>query len=435
MGIVYLILVKFASIVYTKCKLSKTEHWKCEDNSVNEEQLLRRVAGYSFAVMLLTICLSFALQYKEEYNIISQERDATQQEEALYVEATPTMIPEVTVYPVEAVAQDRHATEEEVWEVWQMISQESMAALEEQVSKCCILVKKPAGAATGWSIKENLPYYQITFTVNGASENLHAASVLRMWDNVIYFGQTEENEILKEFSVLSYEEETGITSEVLLSFDKCYYPEVTEQEEYYIIHLKKYNEVYDKIVVLDAGHGGKDPGAGAENYRVAEADITLKLLLYLKEILEENTDIRVFCTRTEDVYPTLQERADLALGLEADLFISWHCNASESSKRNGTEMIFNAEQGREDAFNSRDFAELCQDKLTAALGTKDGGLANRQDLHIVRRATMPVVLIETAYLSNAKDLAILKDDEKLKAAAYAIYEAILTAYERMEENN
>lgn len=402
---------------------------------MKEEQYLRRVAGYGFAVMVLTICISLALQYKEEYNVLGQERDATQQEEALYVEATPTMQPAVTVYPVEAVVQDRHAMEEEVWEVWQMISQESMAALEEKIGNQCVLIKKPAGESAQWELEENLPYYQMTFTLSGAEENLHAASVLRMWNGELYFGLPEEVEILKNFSVLSYEEESRLTSEVILTFDKCYYPVVTEQEEYYIINLKKYGDVYDKIVVLDAGHGGKDPGAGAENYRIEEADITLKLLLYLKELLEENTDIQVFCTRTEDVYRTLQERADLALGLEADLFISWHCNAAESTKRNGTEMLYNAEQGKEDAFNSRDFAELCQEKLVAALGTKDGGLANRQDLHIVRRATMPVVLIETAYLSNAKDLAILKDEEKLQTAAQAIYEAILTAYERMEENN
>lgn len=401
---------------------------------MNEEQFLRRVAGYSFAVMLLVICLSFAVRYKEEYNIVSQERDATLQEELLYVEATPTLIPEVTMYPVEDAAWSHHATEEEVWEVWQMISQESMAALMEKVSNRCVLIRKPEGSVKEWSISENLSHYQITFTLEGAKENLRAASVFRMWENVLYFGLPEQNEILKEFSVLSYEEADGITSEVTMTFDKCYVPEVAEQEEYYIIHLKKYSEVYDKIVVLDAGHGGKDPGAGAEGYRVTEADITLKLLLYLKELLETNTDINVFCTRTEDVYPTLQERADLALGMEADLFISWHCNASESAKRNGTEMIFNAQQGTEDQFNSRAFANLCQEKLVQALGTKDCGLADRQDLHIVRRATMPVVLIETAYLSNPKDLEILKNDDKLQAAAYAIYEAVLAAYEHMEEN-
>ncbi len=402
---------------------------------MKEEQLLRRIAAYSFAVMLITICLSLALQYREDYNVLEQERDATKQEELLYVEATPTMMPEVTMYPVDTAAMNRHTTEEEVWEVWQMISQESMAALMEKVSSRCVLIEKPAGNSASWQIEENLPYHQITFTLQAAEENLHAASVLRMWENTLYYGIPEETEIIKDFSVLSYEDESGITSEVTMTFDKCYYPEVAEQEEYYIIHLKSYKEVYDKIVVLDAGHGGKDPGAGAENYRVAEADITLKLLLYLKELLEENTDIQVFCTRTEDVYPTLQERADLALGMEADLFVSWHCNASESTKRNGTEVIFNAQQGSEDTFNSRAFAELCLKRLAEALGTKNRGLSDRQDLHIVRRATMPVVLIETAYLSNEKDLEILKDNEKLKVAAYAVYEVILEAYERIEENN
>ena len=402
---------------------------------MNEEQFLRRVAGYSVAVMLLVICLSFALRYKEEYNVVEQERDATRQEELLYVEATPTMLPEVTMYPVEALVQDRHDTESEVWEVWQKISQESMVKLLEHTSDRCILIEKPEGGNAGWTIKENLPYYQITFTLHGAKDNLLASSVLRMWDERIWFGLPEEEELLKDFSVLSYEGETGITSEVTMTFDRCYYPQVEEQEEYYIIHLKKYHEIYDKIVVLDAGHGGKDPGAGAENYRVKESDVALKLLLYLKELLETNTDIKVFCTRTEDVYPTLQERADLALGMEADLFISWHCNASDSTKRSGTQIIYNAEQGKEDAFNSKAFAQLCLDKLLSALETKSRGLSDRQDLHIVRRATMPVALIETAYLSNSKDLALLKDDEKLKDAAYAVYEAVLTAYERLEENN
>lgn len=402
---------------------------------MNEEQYLRRVMAYSFAVMVLTICLSLALQYREQYDVLGQERDATKQEELLYVEATPTMIPEVTRYPLEDTVQNRHDVEEEVWDVWQMISEESMDALEKQVSDRCILIKKPVGNGAEWKVTEDLPHYNITFILSNAGENLQAASVLRMWDNVLYYGLPKEEELLKEYSVLSYETESGITSEVSMNFGLCYYPEVTEQEEYYIIKLKKYSEVYDKIVVIDAGHGGKDPGAGAENYKVKESDIALKLSMNLKGYLEEHNDIQVFCTRTEDVYPTLQERADLALGLEADLFISWHCNASESSRKNGTEILYNAEQGKEEHFNSRDFAELCLAKLVDALGTKDGGLSNRQDLHIVRRATMPMVLIETAYLSNSRDLKVLKNDEKLQEAAYAVYEVVLESFERMKETN
>lgn len=402
---------------------------------MNEEQLLRRVAGYSFAVMLLVLCLSVALRYKEEYNVLGQERDATRQEELLYIEATPTMMPEITRYPMEYAAQESYSSNVDAWEVWQVISQEKMTELLKKISDRCVLIEKPAGTDNRWEIEEDLLHYQITFTVQGARGNLHTASVFRVLDRVMYYGSPEKEEIVKDFSVLSYEEETGVTSKVTLTLDKCYYPEVEELEDYYVIHLTEYRDLYDKIVVLDAGHGGKDPGAGAENYRVQEADIVLEFLLDLKKLLEENTDIRVFCTRTTDVYPTLQERADLALGLDADLFISLHCNSFETSKRNGTEIIYNALQGPEDKFNSKDFAEICLQNLTEALGTKNRGLFDRQDLHIVRRATMPVVLVETAYLSNAKDLEILKDEEKMEAAAFAIYEAILEAYERMEENN
>ena len=402
---------------------------------MNEEQLLRRVAGYSFAVMLLVLCLSVALRYKEEYNVVGQERDATRQEELLYIEATPTMMPEITRYPMEYATQGSYNADEDAWEVWHVISQEKMTELMKKVSERCVLIEKPAGTDNRWKIEEDLLHYQITFTLQGARGNLHAASVLRVLNQVLYYGSPEQEEIVKDFSVLSYEEETGVTSQVTLTFDKCYYPEVEELEDYYAIHLTEYRDLYDKIVVLDAGHGGKDPGAGAENYRVQEADIVLDLLLMLKDLLEENTDIKVFCTRTTDVYRTLQERADLALGLDADLFISWHCNSFDSSKRNGTEIIYNALQGQEDAFNSKDFAKLCLDNLTDALGTKNRGLFDRQDLHIVRRATMPVVLIETAYMSNEKDLKILKEKQKLEAAAYAVYEAVLEAYECMKENN
>ena len=134
---------------------------------MNEEQVLRRIAGYSFAVMLLTICLSFAVRYKEQYNVVGQERDATQQEELLYVEATPTLIPEVTVYPMEDVALNRHDSEEEVWEVWQMISQESMAALMEKVSSRCVLIEKPKGSKIQWKLEETCRIIRLSLLCRG----------------------------------------------------------------------------------------------------------------------------------------------------------------------------------------------------------------------------------------------------------------------------
>ena len=101
---------------------------------MNEEQLLRRVAGYSFAVMLLVLCLSVALRYKEEYNVVGQERDATRQEELLSIEATPPMMPAITRYPMESATQGSYNSDEDAWEVWHVISQEKMTEL---MKKCC----------------------------------------------------------------------------------------------------------------------------------------------------------------------------------------------------------------------------------------------------------------------------------------------------------
>ena len=146
---------------------------------MNEEMLLRRLAEYSFAVMIITICLSVAVMHKEQYDVLGQERDATRQEESLYVEATPTLIPQITRYPVEDMVQNRRAIEEEVWEVWRMISQDSMSILQEKVGSRCILIKKPDGEEIKWKVTESPAQYKITFQLSGATQNLYAASVLR----------------------------------------------------------------------------------------------------------------------------------------------------------------------------------------------------------------------------------------------------------------
>lgn len=399
---------------------------------MKEEKALRQAACYAFAVMIITICLSFALQQREAMLLLEQK-------EAEQNQVHTVILPEVTVTPTPMIyhagieIQGGHAEREEVWEVWQFLSQDSMEVMDELIGGRCILVRKPKGDGLIWEVKETLTSYNITFSIRQAQEKLSAASILRIWDDVYHYGMPGEDEIVKNIAVLSYEEENGVTSEISMDFDMCYLPEIIEKEEYYIINLMTYKEHYGKIVVLDAGHGGHDPGAGGENYRYCESDIALKLLLYLKEYLEANTDVTVFCTRTEDVYVTLEERANLALGMDADFFVSWHCNASESSKKSGTQVIYNAKQGTEEQYNSRSFAKECLNALRETLGTRNGGIADRQDLHIVRRATMPVVLIETAYMSNASDLNLLKQDEKLKDAAEAVYQVILSAYEQMEE--
>ncbi|MFN5459850.1 MAG: N-acetylmuramoyl-L-alanine amidase, partial [Bacteroidota bacterium] len=82
-----------------------------------------------------------------------------------------------------------------------------------------------------------------------------------------------------------------------------------------------------KTIVIDAGHGGKDPGCSGVNHR--EKDVTLAVALKLgKLITEKLKDVKVIYTRKTDVFVELEERAQIANRNNADLFISIHCNAA-----------------------------------------------------------------------------------------------------------
>ncbi len=90
-------------------------------------------------------------------------------------------------------------------------------------------------------------------------------------------------------------------------------------------------------VVLDAGHGGKDPGTIRGN--IKEKDIALDVVLKLGKILEKNNDITVVYTRKTDVFVELRERANIANKAKANLFISVHCNGVKSTQAKGTETF------------------------------------------------------------------------------------------------
>ena len=89
------------------------------------------------------------------------------------------------------------------------------------------------------------------------------------------------------------------------------------------------------VVVLDAGHGGKDPGRPT-NFGYKEKDIALDIVLKIGRNLEKNNDIKVIYTRKTDVFIELRQRAKIANKADADLFVSIHCNA-HNSQAYGTE--------------------------------------------------------------------------------------------------
>lgn len=165
-------------------------------------------------------------------------------------------------------------------------------------------------------------------------------------------------------------------------------------------------------VVIDAGHGGSDPGAASVSSR-REKEFTLSVANKVYELLKQVTSIRTYMTRTDDTYPTLEERVALANSVQADLFVSIHGNSYKPTI-SGTETYYEREE-------SRAFAEVMHRHLIAATGLPDRGV-RRENFKVVRDTTMPAVLLEVGYLSNAHDEALMFSEpfqDKVAAAIVA----------------
>lgn len=186
--------------------------------------------------------------------------------------------------------------------------------------------------------------------------------------------------------------------------------------------------IYDKIVVLDAGHGGIDPGASAGGFN--EKDINFKILNQYAKQYFEGSDIKVYFTRTEDVKIDLYERADFASRVEADLFISLHMNSVSSTSVNGTSVyysLFNTST-TSGGLTGKQMASTLTENLCKALGTKNRGVVTA-DFVVIRETRMPAVLIELAFITNANDRKIITTESTQKKAAKTIYETVVSFFE------
>lgn len=168
-------------------------------------------------------------------------------------------------------------------------------------------------------------------------------------------------------------------------------------------------------VVIDAGHGGTDPGAVFEGRQ--EKEDVLRLALAVGEILE-NSGVDVVYTRTTDVYDTPYEKAVKGNNANAELFVSLHRNAvASSNKATGIMTLVYADKGVP--------AELARDinANLAALGFKDLGVIERPDLVVLRRTNIPAVLVEVGFIDNPDDNEMF--DANFNEIAAAIANGIL----------
>ena len=173
------------------------------------------------------------------------------------------------------------------------------------------------------------------------------------------------------------------------------------------------------LVVLDAGHGGRDPGAVCDG--VHEADVNLALLESVSELLAADERLEVKATRTLDIYVTLEDRIAVANDADAALYLSIQSNACEYPDVTGVETLVSDTLSEGDP--SWQFAEILQDTVCKATGARDRGV-REQDLYL-HRAEMPAALIEVGFLTNDEERTKLLDPTYHQTIAQGLYDGIV----------
>lgn len=168
-------------------------------------------------------------------------------------------------------------------------------------------------------------------------------------------------------------------------------------------------------VVLDAGHGGSDPGAVYGSH--VEKDDVLALTLAIGEILQRN-GVNVIYTRTTDIYETPLQKATEANEANADYFVSIHRNSTPvPNSYSGVESLVYNKYGR-----AYDMAVNINDQLSR-IGMNNLGITERPNLTVLKRTNMPAVLVEVGYVNTDADNVFF--DTHFDAIANAIAQGIL----------
>lgn len=187
---------------------------------------------------------------------------------------------------------------------------------------------------------------------------------------------------------------------------------------------KRSEDKNNKLVILDPGHGGRDPGASGAVLQ--ERTVNLDIALRVGDILAARK-FDVAYTRDNDRYLTQTERAEIANQLNAAVFVSIHNNANESPEKEGTETHYYASLDDPALFMQKDqrskLATFLQQRMMQNLRRVDRGV-KQSNFTVLTKTTMPSALVEIVFISNPAEEALLMNDEFKSRAAAAIADGI-----------
>lgn len=201
---------------------------------------------------------------------------------------------------------------------------------------------------------------------------------------------------------------------------------------YYIAAFKTV-PIMNKVVVIDAGHGGPDPGKPGK-YGKDEDELNLEIAQKLRELIEESGGI-VVMTREDDTLSDsslskdLKNRVIKANEVIADVLISIHLNSFSQSKYKGAQVFYqnNSEKGKL-------LAELIQQELRNTLDPDNDRMAKSSNsYYLLRNAKMPAVIVECGFMSNPEEEKLLNDENYQYKIAWAIYKGLIHYFQKVSE--
>ncbi len=216
---------------------------------------------------------------------------------------------------------------------------------------------------------------------------------------------------------------------LILSISICRADDATETENVFALNCA------DKVILVDAGHGGFDGGASGNG--VIEKDVNLEVALKLREYIEQNGGVCIL-TRDKDESTAkkdekgkkakktdLEERKKLADLSEADIFISIHMNEFQNPKYSGAQVFYG------DCDGSKELGEYIQMSLKNIIDKDNNRVAKKTDgkVFVLTNTKIPSVIVECGFLSNPYEAKQLKTTEYQQKLAWAIYMGIVEYFE------
>ncbi|MCX7843524.1 MAG: N-acetylmuramoyl-L-alanine amidase [Clostridia bacterium] len=190
-----------------------------------------------------------------------------------------------------------------------------------------------------------------------------------------------------------------------------------------------YDRTYNAFsVVIDAGHGGWEPGA--VYWGVKEKDLNLAISRRLEQLLKEE-GIKTYMTRLGDSYVGLYSRSFVANSVKADLLVSVHNNAGHPATTGTMTLYYPGVSNYNGRLSARNFAFIVQNELVKQLGTRNLGVIERSNLAVLRTARMPAVIAEIGYMSNQGELNTIRTAEYQQRAAEALKNSIIKSFSEM----